>query len=315
MKVLVADDDPVSRSLFGGLLRKSGYEVIQASSGDAALALALAADGPRLLILDWVMPGLTGPEVIQQLRADDPSVFRYAILLTLRGKAADLVAGLQSGADDYVRKPCDPRELVARVQVGERMLALQDRLTTTNRALERLASVDALTELRNRRSLLQGLEDLALHCSTASRSLGVAMLDIDHFKRVNDTWGHPVGDLVLRAVAGRLAHHVREPDLVGRYGGEEFLVALGGVEGGTLEAVGQRLLGAVREEPIAGPEGALRVTTSIGLAVRMPGQALTVPELLKQADDALYRAKRDGRDRVCVAWDADQRTGPVDRAA
>ncbi|MCK6507279.1 diguanylate cyclase [Myxococcota bacterium] len=315
MRILLADDDPVSRSLFGGLLRKSGFEVVAAPRGDVALALALDKDAPRLLILDWVMPGLTGPEVIQRLREQDPDTFRYTILLTLRHRAADLVAGLQAGADDYVRKPCDPRELVARVQVGQRMLALQEHLATTNRALERLASIDALTELRNRRSVLGGLEELSQRCAAAALPLGVAMLDIDHFKQVNDTWGHPVGDLVLRTVARRLAHHVREPDLVGRYGGEEFLVALGGVEGETLEAVGQRLLRAVREEPITLPACTLSITTSVGMACRLPGQALTVPALLKLADDEVYRAKRTGRDRVCVAGEPALATGPIDRAA
>ncbi len=302
MRVLLADDDPVSRCLVRGQLVAGGYEVVTATTGEEALRSAVLDGGPDLLILDWMMPGLHGPQVIERLRALQPDRYRYAILLTRRDGASDVLDGFESGADDFVRKPCDPRELVARVRVGQRLLDLQARLMASNQALAQLANRDALTALPNRRSLLETLEAASLRSRSLGRPLGAAMIDIDFFKRVNDVHGHAAGDAVIRAVADRMRGSLREASVFGRFGGEEFLLVEPDADRPTLELVAGRLCQAVRAHPIATETALVDVTVSIGIACRDADDGLSDADLIRLADEALYQAKESGRDRVCTAW-------------
>ncbi len=303
-RVLLAEDDLVSSRLVQAQLQAADYEVVVARSGDEALRLALAPDAPRLLLLDWMMPGLHGPEVIRRLRRLQPDRYRYAVLLTQRAGGADMLSGFESGADDFVRKPCDPRELVARLRVGARIIELQDRLSASNMALTRLADSDPLTGLPNRRCLLSELQIASARCAEQARPLGVAMVDIDHFKQVNDRHGHAAGDRVLCAVAERMRGRLRDDCTLGRFGGEEFLLVAPGTDADAIAAIGERLRAAVAEHPIAAGASTVPVTISVGVACRKPGTDRSDAELVRAADDALYDAKHAGRDRVCVAWDS-----------
>ncbi|RME22961.1 MAG: diguanylate cyclase [Deltaproteobacteria bacterium] len=309
-RVLLAEDDLVSSRLVQAQLQAAGYDVMVARSGDEALRLALAPDAPRLLLLDWMMPGLHGPEVIRRLRRLQPDRYRYAILLTQRAGGADLLSGFESGADDYVRKPCDPRELVARLRVGARIIELEDRLRASNMALARLADSDPLTGLPNRRHLLTELESASARCAEQQRPLGVAMVDIDHFKQVNDHHGHAVGDRVLCAVAERMRGRLRDDCTLGRFGGEEFLLVAPNADADAITAIGERLRAAIAEHPIAAGSATVSATISVGVACREPGVEISDAELVRSADAALYDAKRAGRNRVCQAWQESEADGP-----
>lgn len=315
MRVLLADDDRVSRRLVQGHLEAAGCSVVTAGDGSAALKLAMAPDAPRVLVLDWMMPGLHGPEIIQKLREGQPDLYRYSILLTQLDGVGEAVSGFASGADDFVRKPCDPRELVARVRVGQRLIALQDRLAASNAALWTLANRDALTYLPNRRAVLECLTQASTQTRAARKPLGLAMIDIDHFKRVNDQHGHAVGDVVIRAVAARLSGQVRATNTVGRLGGEEFILVAPGIESDDLCSIADRLCEAVRADPVVAGGSEISVTVSVGSAWRSAAESCDDGELLRRADLALYEAKSTGRDRACCACieDCEPSSSPPDR--
>ncbi len=281
--------------MMGRMLRQSGYEVSTACHGGEVVESVREDDGPRLLLLDWMMPQLSGPEVCQAIRMEAGKSYVYIILLTARDTKDDLVKGLEAGADDYLTKPCHPEELRARLRTGQRVLHLEDRLVEARNQMQVRATYDALTGVLNRGAIL---ERLAARGKEPG-DFAVVMCDVDHFKRVNDTHGHPVGDEVLREVARRLESLAGSGDAVGRYGGEEFLLLLEGCAG---EQVGRRaeaVCAAIRELVFATSAGALPVTVSAGA---MGAQG--VDHVLQEVDLLLYRAKRGGRDRAVVG------TGP-----
>lgn len=298
MKILIADDDSISRKIMERMLQQIGYEVGVAANGHDALERLLAADGPRLALLDWMMPGLDGPQVCRRLRTAGDRRYVYVTLLTSRDSSEDLVAGLDAGADDYLIKPCKPAEIRARLRTGERILQLEDTLVAAREDMRFRATHDALTSVWNRASIFEFLRDSLAR----PEPLAILICDIDHFKRVNDLYGHPVGDAVLCEAAGRLRDAVRTQDGIGRYGGEEFLIVLRNCLSRHVAARAEQVRRALAERPFRADEHELPLTISIGAAVRQEGEsAVTVEAILHSADEALYQAKREGRNRVVVA--------------
>ena len=301
MKILVADDDPVSCRLLDRLLRKWGYEVIAVRSGTEAWEVLQADHAPRLALLDWMMPGLDGLEICRRVRLRASQPYVYIMLLTANDKVGNLVEGLESGADDYLTKPFHPQELRARLRVGLRMLELESNLVAAQESLRFKASHDALTSIWNRGAIIELLERELSRARREGGSVGILLLDVDHFKRINDTRGHLVGDEVLRAVTGRLKREIRSYDSLGRYGGEEFLILLPGCDRTKLEKKAEQLRKLVDRSPIETSAGPVPATISIGGMASGECPHADLGKLLRAADTALYRAKTSGRNRTEMA--------------
>ena len=285
--ILVADDDEDIRLLVSTRLEKAGYRVVAAENGDEALRLAAEHD-PDLLVIDVSMPVLNGHELCLAITADNPNP-PPVIFLSGRTLPKDRILGLEAGAVDYMTKPFDAHELLARVAVA---LRTGRRIAT----LTHHASVDRMTGLLNRAQLDDRLADAVARAIHVGTNLGCVLLDLDHFKAVNDRYGHLTGDDVLREVASRLRRNLRTSDPVFRFGGEEFFVLVeGGDQTGTM-FIAEKLLTAIASEPIAG----IDMTASAGVALWHPGFSEPA-ELLEAADAALYEAKRTGRARVAIA--------------
>jgi diguanylate cyclase (GGDEF)-like protein len=224
MKILIADDDPTIRTILQTALVRLGYRVEIAGDGDQAWSLLQQPQAPELAILDWKMPGITGIEICQRLRQRKDAPYVYVVLLTGLDTLNDLVAGLEAGADDYMTKPFKPAELNARLRSGRRVLDLQRELLAAQAQLSVLANHDSLTDLWNRRVIIEKLDQELARAERETNSVGVVLVDIDDFKSINDSLGHSAGDEALQQVAKRLTEVVRPYDSVGRYGGEEFLI-------------------------------------------------------------------------------------------
>ena len=306
MRILVAEDARFARHLLQGALAGWGYDVVLAEDGEQAWSALQAADPPSIALLDWMMPGLDGLEVCRKIRKAGREPYTYVILLTGRDRQEDVVAGLAAGADDYLRKPFDNLELEARIRTGRRIVELQAELIAAREALRAQATTDALTGIANRRTILDMLGKELDRCRRAKTACAVVFVDLDHFKQVNDTYGHPAGDEVLRQAAATLRAILRPYDLVGRYGGEEFVVVLPGCEVEGARAAAERLRAAVAGTAITAGGARLQVTCSMGVAAATSANAWDRDRLLSEADAALYRAKREGRDRVVVAGAKDQ---------
>jgi two-component system cell cycle response regulator len=298
MRVLIAEDDRVSRKLLERVLVKWGYEVAVTCDGAEAWEALQSEDAPLLVILDWMMPGLDGVEVCKRVRELEAPNPPYIILLTARYGKADIVAGLEAGANDYVGKPFDRDELRARLEVGHRFTELNRKLLETQQTLARLARTDALTGIMNRRAILERLAEEIARAERESTRLGIGMVDIDHFKRINDVYGHAAGDQVLCEIAERSSGAIRLYDSFGRIGGEEFLVVLPGAESLDLGDVLQRICNAVFGSPFVVESREEQVTVSLGGCL-YDGQS--IDGLMRSADSALYQAKAAGRNRVVVA--------------
>ena len=300
--VLIADDDAISRSMLQSCLQKWGLSVSTAKDGLYAWHELQKPDAPSLLILDWMMPGFSGIELCRKIRARKTSHYPYVLLLTSRDAKEDLVEGLDAGADDYLTKPFNASELRARLAVGRRILTLQNELLRKEEELSFRARHDSLTGLWNRGAIMDFMERELARARRSGSSVGVLLLDIDHFKSVNDTYGHPAGDAVLQQVAQRLSAGTRAYDWVGRYGGEEFIVLLANCNADTLALCAERLREIVAAAPMQASGIDLKVTVSLGAALFSCEPNEGSAEVLQLADAALYRAKQNGRNRVEFAW-------------
>ena len=301
MKILIADDETMSRRLLEKTLERAGYEVIAVEDGRQAADKLCKTDGPRIALLDWVMPELDGPGVCSEVRKRKDQSYVYMVLLTSKEAKEDVVTGLESGADDYLTKPFDAEELKARLRTGLRILNLEDRLVEAREEMRFKASHDALTSLWNRGMVLEllGLELSRSH--REHRSTAILLCDLDHFKNINDTFGHLAGDEVLRETARRLLSSVRSYDFVGRYGGEEFLVVLNNCDPGFGFIRAEQIRKNIAQRPVQTPTGSIPVTMSLGILLSQEWGLRPVEELLQEADTALYAAKEAGRNCVRVA--------------
>ncbi len=306
MKILIADDESVSRRMLQGLLTKWGYEVVSAEDGKAAWEQLNIPDAPRIALLDWMMPGRNGVDVCREMRAHRPEPYTYILLLTAKDAKESVVEGLESGADDYLTKPFHPQELKARLRVGIRLLNLEDTLVQAREAMRFKATHDALTGIWNRGTILETLEREVNRSRREGASLGVVIGDLDHFKSVNDTYGHLAGDDVLREATRRMQASVRSYDAVGRYGGEEFLVLLPGCGAPETTDKAEQLRAAIAQQPIETPSGPLRITMSLGGVATANWPDDNANQVLLMADAALYRGKEEGRNRVVMAGPADR---------
>ncbi len=291
MKVLIADDEPVSRMRLAHALRAWGHDVLTAYDGNDAWERIKSCEEPMLLVIDWMMPGVDGLELCRRVRADADMRFHHIIVLTSRSAMEDVVSALDAGADDFIAKPYHPDEMKVRVGAGIRILRLQEELRVK-------ASHDELTGVLNRRIVMELLDREIERAHRDAQPLAVGMVDIDHFKSVNDRFGHLVGDAVLAQAAAALSKSVRRSDLTGRYGGEEFLLVLPGCDVAAAAIVAERARLAVSKLACSTPKGSVCVTTSLGIAVSLPGAPLSRAALVDAADRALYRAKAGGRNRV-----------------
>ncbi len=300
-QVMIAEDDPMFRRILQSWLREWGYEVTVVEDGAQAWESLQQEPSPELLILDWVMPEVNGPELCRRIRERGGSPYQYIMLVTGKDAKQDIVTGFDAGADDYITKPIDRDELQARLRVGNRILSLQRGLIAAREEVAFQATHDLLTGIWNRRAVLDCMFRECQRAFRAHESIAVLMLDVDHFKRINDTYGHLAGDEILREVANRLVQNVRSFDIVGRYGGEEFLVVLPGCDDYRIHPSADRLRAAIASEPMAFDRERITITASIGATVVSAYLDVAQTEILLAADKALYEAKNNGRNRVEVA--------------
>jgi two-component system, cell cycle response regulator len=299
-KVLVADDSPIYRKLVEHTLADQQYAVLFAKSGREALDL-FSEHQPSLVITDWMMPDLSGIELCEHIRDHSRQTYTYIIILTGITEKNKLVKGLAAGADDYLTKPFHTDELLARVGVGRRMVELHRQLEAKNRLLEELALTDTLTGLPNRRAI----EDWATRLLSGAARYGffflVVLADLDHFKTVNDTYGHNAGDMVLKKFAEILKANSRRSDICGRIGGEEFLLILTHTTQDNARVAIERIRADLEATKFDFDGSSLTVTASFGLAGFEGAQIPDFNWLVRQADAALYAAKRTGRNRIEIA--------------
>jgi diguanylate cyclase (GGDEF)-like protein len=296
MKVLIAEDEGVSRARLTRRLSGWGYEVVVARDGIEAWEALQRDDAPSLAIIDWMMPGIDGAELCRRIRRQAREPYQYVLLLTGKDRKEDLIAGLEAGADDYLTKPFDAHELEVRVRGGRRIVELSSELVASRQAMWFQATHDPLTGAWNRASVLDALTRELVRERRGGGSCGVLLIDLDHFKRINDRHGHLVGDEVLRASVLRMVTSIRPYDLVGRYGGEEFLVLLPCCSAPEASAVAQRICDALAREPVLTRGLRIEATCSIGVSASLGDR--DADAIIGRADAALYRAKNAGRNRV-----------------
>lgn len=292
--VLITDDSLVIRAVVRSHLEAEGYHVVEAVDGTAALEQCRRLP-PDVILLDIEMPGPDGYEVLAELKADPKLMDLPVVFLTTLTEMEDVLRGLRGGAHDYLKKPFEPAELVARVAAAAHVKKLQDQLRQRNTELDLLSRTDGLTGLHNRRHIE---EELAHHHAEAVRHhdpLCVLLLDIDHFKLVNDSYGHPAGDVVLAEFSARLLSELRAGDVAGRWGGEEFLVILPRTDLGGALVVADRIRRVIASKPMAAAGVEIDVTVSGGCALGPAGSAEGLVDL---SDAQLFAAKAAGRNRI-----------------
>ena len=300
MKILIADDDPISVLYLQDMLAEWGYDVTVVADGLSAVEILRQPDGPVLAILDWMMPGMDGIDVCRAIRSAVTERYVYMIMLTSRTETEYIVAAMNAGADDYIGKPFNSEEMQVRVRAGRRIADLELELRMR-------ASRDALTGIYNRGAIIDVLQKELARRARTQEPVSVIFCDLDHFKDINDTYGHQAGDEVLREVTRRMSATLRPYDSFGRYGGEELLGVLPNCEmAGALE-VAERMRAAVAGTLVHTPYGDIVSTVSIGVASVGKQEVATLSALLHRADGALYRAKQNGRNCITVASN-DERT-------
>jgi two-component system cell cycle response regulator len=306
LRVLIAEDDAVSRMILTKAVEKSGHECLAVEDGEKAWELFQNTPEVDVVISDWMMPGIDGPEFCRRVRAANSGWYTFFIFLTALGDKQHLLEGMQAGADDYLAKPLDREQLQVRLIAASRVNSLHRQLNEQKAELEKLnrelfamSRRDPLTRLGNRLRLREDLETLGAQAQRYGHSYCAMLCDVDFFKAHNDTYGHLAGDEVLKRVADVISENLREGDIAYRYGGEEFLMILPeqSLESGV--SIADRLRRAVEDLRIPhekNPPGV--VTISLGVAGLPAGEPKSADALIKEADEALYRAKESGRNRV-----------------
>ena len=304
MKILVADDDPISRKVIQSCLTEAGYDVAVAVDGAEALEMISKPDSPRLLVLERTMPHVDGVDVCRAIRqrALEPDV--YIIVLTSRGEREDIVEGFEAGADDYLTKPFDIPELKARVRTGARIIERQEELIAARKQLRADAMYDSLTGLLTRAAFFDIFKKEVSRAERYETPLALIMADLDDFKATNDRYGHPAGDMVLAEAARRLRTSLRVSDSMGRYGGDEFVIVAPGCTANSAALLAERFRLIIATQPVALEPEEIHVTMSFGVAGTT--DLKNADDLLRAADEALQRAKSSGRNRVKGA----ERGGP-----
>jgi len=294
MKILIVDDDPFQRRLLRAQLVRLDYDVCEVTNGELAWNL-LQQEPISIVITDWMMPILDGPGLIRRIRSANLPSYTYIVLLTARDELSDVVAGLDAGADDYLTKPCDPNELRARLAIGSRIVDLEIRLREAR-------DTDSLTGLWNRRALTASAKSEMVRAQRNGTSMSIVLLDVDHFKLVNDRYGHHIGDQALCQIATTVVQNVRPYDIVGRWGGEELLFVLPETTLTQAALVAERVRASISATPLTLDDGRqVELTASFGVASIGPTSVDTLDALIQVADTALYQAKADGRNRICTA--------------
>ncbi|MGC1376010.1 MAG: diguanylate cyclase [Anaerolineales bacterium] len=300
MRILVVDDDALQRKIIKEALSIGSYDVIALDSAQAAKE-TLQQDTVRFVITDWVMPDMDGLAFVRWIRNANITGYVYVMLLTSREDPGDIEDGLNAGADDYIKKPFHPKELLARVAVGERILRLEEHLREASDRLKQQALIDDLTSLMNRRAIYQtGRQEISRARRDAS-PLSVLFLDLDKFKNINDTYGHLAGDEALKLSARLLQENVREYDLVGRWAGDEFVALLPATNKDQAAELGGRVLRAFNREAMYLKTGSkVILNVSIGLYTWIPGELdmSDLDALVRLADEAMYKAKQSGGNRA-----------------
>lgn len=294
MRILLVEDSVIDRHQVGGHLNDWGLEYRAVADGLEAVKVLESSDPPNMVLLDWLLPGMDGIDIcrrIRQLGSDHSYI--YTVMLTAKNRKQDLIAAMEAGADDYLSKPVDASELRARIMAGKRILELQQHLRFA-------ATHDFLTNLLNRSEIIGALEREFSRSQRDVKPITVILADIDHFKNVNDTLGHAAGDAVLKEIGRRLRMDLRPYDLVGRYGGEEFLLILPGCDLETAKRRADRIREAIASDPITTPFGTTSVTISMGVTAASGQTECSACEILHRADMSLYEAKKNGRNRVEV---------------
>jgi diguanylate cyclase (GGDEF)-like protein len=309
--ILVVDDQEDNVELLRARLIARGYDVRCATDGQQALDLVRESP-PDLILLDVMMPKMSGIEVVRRIKSDETLPFIAVIMQTALDSTESRVEGLDAGADDYITKPINFAELEARVRSMLRIKRLQEDLESRERELEemndrlrRVSQTDGLTGLDNRRYLEERLHEMFEHSLRLHEPLSVVMCDIDHFKSVNDTYGHLAGDAILRQFADLIKDQAREIDRVGRYGGEEFLIILPGTVLDAAVTFAERVREEVENHEFVYETDRIKRTLSCGVAAWPHPRISSRDELIRSADDALYVAKERGRDRV-VRFDSEE---------
>ncbi len=298
MKIFVVDDDPLTLHMVVYRLRQWGHEVISCTDGASAWKLIEEGMVPNVAILDWMMPGLNGPDLCQKIRSKTDCPYVYVVLLTGRNNPEDRIVGLDSGADDYLTKPFHLGELEARLRAGKRIVDLQNELISAQETLRIQAMQDPLTQILNHGAILEVLMGEMNRAQREIQPLSLILADLDAFKNVNDTYGHVVGDQVLIEVARRMRHCLRSYDSIGRYGGEEFLVVLPNSDDLQATQLADRIQEEIASEPFRSHQVDLTVTVSQGVTTWMEPKPIPIERLIQTVDGALYSVKHNGRNGV-----------------
>jgi diguanylate cyclase (GGDEF)-like protein len=300
IQVLIAEDDKVTMEILKKNLRGWGYNIVTVDTGQQAWKILKTGD-IHMAVLDWIMPGMSGPELCQKVRQEKRDRYIYLILLTSKDNPKDIIQGLTAGADDYVTKPFNPHELKARLETGKRIILLESQLLESQNKLQEMATHDELTKLWNRRAIFQILDEEIIRSTRQHLPLGVIITDIDNFKRVNDTYGHQAGDVVLTEIASRLKKNVRKYDKVGRYGGDELFIILPNCNLVNLDFVGRRLQESINRKKIKTSQAEIHVTISLGGASSESAPDTPAEKLISESDKALLNAKKKGRNCFIIS--------------
>ena len=304
MKILIADDDVVTCRKLEASLSECGHEIVLCSNGTDAGKILQEPDAPKLAILDWMMPGMEGPEICLRVRQLETDRYTYMILLTVRIDQSDIIYGINSGADDYITKPFDMMELKARLNAAMRNLKVHEDLLAAQEMLRAEAMRDGLTGVQNHVAIMETVKQEIDRSVRERTEIGVAIIDLDKFKSVNDTHGHLFGDEVLREVVQRIKNNLRSYDTIGRCGGDEFLIVMPDCSIAEAQVVAERIREVILQTPVVADQKEFSQSISIGIATTKDVTFTKPNELIQNADEALYAAKRAGRNRV-VAYSPD----------